>query len=948
MTLPHIDLPTNAIFIGGLIGSAEDVSKINKCSAEVKINMPASKNSMNIGGLIGQTKNVKEVTFAYSGSTINILDGDVKRISKTSIGGLVGYNVFDGNGKTKFSNCVTLTCVNYAGLVGYIYNLENYGEEYKLVNENINNVEKITSFANIGNIIGSCYQDPDSLKVSRVDIEDCYFSKDITMMAKTYAVGNNYNVDCYGLKESNYNNCVTRVKASSYASVGARLGSRIKPFNIDGSTNKFTDFEKTNEFVIFAMVTASHTAPKAGILLEGKFLYGGGQQISVDGALLKVANDSIVSKLTVVGSANTATQVANKGFAVGLLANATKNTLINECMSNGSIVSEDAKYVGGLVGFGEATVIKESQSYANIQTSKKLAVVGGIAGELDRGGYWFCSARSVAIDANGQGSVSGGIAGSIPKDNSFIVNSETNAGHIYAPNDGTAGGLVGQLDGLIAGGKIGTGGSTIYMQGYYVGGVVGTVREGATNIFLNGFTININVMPDSIVVGGVCAYLSGSGYTIKNTTVNGRLRGMQYVGGIAGFTDSEVTIGSEDDGVNTVNAIIDANGENIGGIVGKATNTTIVNNVVTSTINCTGSKNVGGIAGTVISSVVYKNIVKSGNVYGGENVGGIVGYVHQPEAYEQISGNTSIYENTCSVYVYGTIKNVGGIVGFVMQNGTMVEKNTSSADVNGAENVGGIVGASSLHENYQTGVVLTLTENYKTKGNVTSSGVAGGIIGHMASTVTKGNILGESAAITISGQTAGGIVGKAGMSLGRSYSDESSTINLDTMSDKAHTISGTKNAGGIVGSVERITRIINVSVNVNTITGGNAGGIAGYGKLVNIESWKTLKFNKVSGENAGGLVGNAYGAIVGSQGLDSKLGTLEGKNCGGYFGYAYATTLVGENQDNDAPEEERYIRATGYTVKAREGGGSIGSIIGHASGTCRRGARNFRRRFQRY
>ncbi|MBQ7307351.1 MAG: hypothetical protein IJW82_02380 [Clostridia bacterium] len=908
------EMPSNAIFVGGLIGSAEDVSKINKCSSEVKINMPASTNSMNIGGLIGQTKNVKEISYCYSGSTINILDGDVKRISKTSIGGLVGYNNYEANGITKFSNCITLTCVNYSGLVGFIYNLDNYGEEYKLTSEDINNVEKITSFANIGNIVGSCYKDPDSLVVSRVNIENCLFSEDITMMAKTYAVGNNYNVDCQGLAENNYSNCVSRLKTTAYASVGARLGSRIKPFNIDGSTTKFTDFEKTTEFVIFGMVTSAHTAPSNGVKLEGKFLYGSGNQITVNGTLLKNANDCIISKVYVIGTATGATS-----NATGLVANNAKNTLINECMSNGSINSP-ATYVGGIVGYGDATVIKESTSYARITSDTREAVIGGVAGQLERGGYWFCKSQSVSIDAKGQGCIVGGVAGVVPKNNSFIINCEILSGIVFAGDEGTAGGLVGHLDGLIASGKIGQGGATISMNGYYVGGVAGTVREGANNIFLNGFTVNIKVTSGQIV-GGVASYLVGAGYTIKNTTVNGTLRGEMYVGGIAGYTDSGVKIGSSEGGTNTINATISATGNNIGGIVGEAISTTIVNNIVNSNIN--GIENVGGIAGKIVSSTVTDNQVKNGRLIGETNVGGIVGYVHQPGLYEEVDGNSVISNNTCSVYVQGSVENIGGIVGFVMQSGTLVQYNTHNAEIYGADNVGGIVGASSLSNDFSTGVVLMLYNNYKTKGKVSSSGVVGGIIGYMASTTTKENVLGEEGVIAISGETAGGIIGKVSVSIGRTSSDESSTIQSDVMSDKAHTISGTKNAGGIVGIVDRVTRINKVVVNVSSIAGENAGGIVGYGKLANIESWTTLKFSRVSGTNVGGLIGYAYAATIGKQSLDSKLGILEGYNCGGYFGYAYGVTLLGE--------EEEILKVSGYTVNASVGGGSIGSIIGHAN-----------------
>ncbi|HBW06144.1 MAG TPA: hypothetical protein DEF02_06230, partial [Clostridiales bacterium] len=178
-----------------------------------------------------------------------------------------------------------------------------------------------------------------------------------------------------------------------------------------------------------------------------------------------------------------------------------------------------------------------------------------------------------------------------------------------------------------------------------------------------------------------------------------------------------------------------AAGEDVGGVVGYAQNSSIEQ--VTNTAQIVGSSNVGGIAGEAVASTSLTNAKNSGTILGGSIVGGVAGYADN----STISGAENIGDvwasaptepsdipttsgiNKLGVYLGGivgwskdaTIKNcfnnaqvsnsknldgsdiansdfVGGIVGYAWGGNVLYCASLNNKPIHGANEVGGIVG----------------------------------------------------------------------------------------------------------------------------------------------------------------------------------------------------------------------------------------------------------------
>ena len=931
-------------YAGGLIGSTEGTESISKCSAEVKINMYASQSQMNVGGLIGNASNLDKLKYCYSGSNITILDSeDVEKISKTNIGGLIGYNVNDVAGGTLIQYCTTLTSVNYSGLVGYKYNLETFATEDALTSDDLKDESKITSFANIGNVVGASYYNVETETVDDVDIKNVYFDSDITLINKSYAVGNNYNVNISGVTQTAYTTCVSKATASTYATtVGAKYGSKIKPVEIN-SSETLEKFGKGNDFALFGMVKSTFTNTNKEIAISGKFLYGAEIMIKTNGKFISKSENSIISKVIISLQGNSVLDSDNSTnlASSGGVANYAVNTLFNICkVSSSGNATASTSNVGGIVGNGKGSVLLKCESTAIITSSKDNSYVGGIMGTMDRGGAWACVTSGGTITATGKGAYAGGVAGHILEENAFIINCTSKSVTVKATgNKGYAGGLIGKLDGLLVNGTVGTSSSPVTVNGYYAGGVVGTVRENATNIFLNGIKVNASVT--GRVAGGLVSYLIGERYIIKNVTINGTVTGTtvngstenyEGAGGIAGYTKG-VTIGVE----NIPNSIAASVGgvNNVGGVVGKSIMSKIQYNTTSNIVN--GTNNVGGIVGNAISSTVSNN-TRSGQTQAtsGQNIGGIVGYAEQTTNSEE-NRITYIESNktTAAVDAGDSSVNVGGIVGYIDKLDTSVADNIVTANIKGKDGVGGIVGKSMLSGNSTNGTVMTAKNNQYKSGTITAeSGSAGGIVGILSASDLIGNSIGHSAAITVKGNIAGGIAGSVVKK--NSSSRESVMIQNDSMSDKSHKIEGATIAGGLIGQdkvgavIENVTVVAGTIKTTSTTNKSYVGGLIGYALNTQIDSWAKLKFTDVVAAThtgsvqgyAGGVSGYAEGVGLGMMNLDSNIGTIKGSTAGGYYGYAKEVSISGN--------EEKALTVGGLTVQANGANGDIGTLIGKA------------------
>ena len=318
-----------------------------------------------------------------------------------------------------------------------------------------------------------------------------------------------------------------------------------------------------------------------------------------------------------------------------------------------------------------------------------------------------------------------------------------------------------------------------------------------------------------------------AGTTLRNLTfVSGSAEGSNNVGILAGTTKSRI----DNDG-NTIATTIE-NIKNSANVKGTGTN----------------SANIGGIIGRAEDDTIIKNMVNTGAVSGNSSVGGIVGSMEggsldNAQNLGQIRGTAA--ENTVN-----NSHDIGGIVGSAQNAALSNVENILT--VAGGYNVGGIVGSLSSDSTKTASI-----ENAVNSGSVTAEGydTNGTYTYHTNDTQdnldtrangTTLNTTYNTASISVYEANAGGIVGSSsGAAL--------SSVNL----------SGVTNTGNIKTSQESSSETVNnVSQTYDYYIAGNVGGIVGSAENTDITD-ATNKENEVFGaHNVGGIAGYFNGGTI--------------------------------------------------------------------------------------
>lgn len=295
-------------------------------------------------------------------------------------------------------------------------------------------------------------------------------------------------------------------------------------------------------------------------------------------------------------------------------------------------------------------------------------------------------------------------------------------------------------------------------------------------------------------VGGVAGFSLG---TIQNVSVNGSVRGVDYVGGLIGYFTG---------GGTTPASITDSNANDI---------------------EVSGKTFVGGIAGEMRGGASLTRSWSSGTVTGhpaeGIAAGGLLGRLD--------SGTVSRSYSTATV---SANIEVGGLIGRIYSqvsiclieyshaSGNVTARGTTGLNQGYGAGVGGLVGAS--------GECLRVKKSYAT-GNVTSEHATGAVLGGLVGALNwgGGQSIEDSYATgnlttASTGGAAGGLVGYTGGTIFRSYA--TGTVNSPNSN---HT-------GGLVGS-NGVGIYDSFSTGVVAgPTGGNRGGFLGnvyWGAMIN-------------------------------------------------------------------------------------------------------------------
>lgn len=682
--------------------------------------------------------------------------------------------------------------------------------------------------------------------------------------------------------------------------------------------------------------------------------------------------DPFIGRFDGLGFSIFALNVNTMDDYAGLFGYVKSATVRNFTLSSGSVSGRD--YTGAAVGYAYDSII---ENIINTQDVNGRSYVGGIVGAAEGSESELTNltnlinvgtVRATVETAAGENSFNvGGIVGSL--DNSKLDGTTYNLGAVIAGDSSAVGGLVGRATNSTIGNE---NGEVIYNQlnvtgGHEVGGIVGQIDCSTVQNVANYGDISAKgskaenyqyhtaeqdkLDEDSSLTGTSINYENG----VATVSVN-----VANVGGIVGLSkstqkDGDKVIGSVirntyNEGNVDVTQISDAtHGDyyqagNVGGVVGRAEDTTI-SNAENKENYIAGAHNVGGIVGYLGgSSTVDIGLNNGGDITatgarlagkydgfarervrkqsGGSdetfligNVGGIVGFLSGEKAQIKNSGNRGSVHSAeitdqSNVLTISKAANVGGIVGKIDASKPLdiekIKTETSSAtvynsyntgDVQGYTGVGGIVGMmynGAVSGSHNLGEIRSTRKSSSSAGSVDPLNM-GGIVGDSTER-TKANAviydvynagqIGDDKFI-YKGRHVGGVVGRLSGDLAKAY-------------NTADIYNGFNVVGGVVGywtagNISSVFNTGNVTVkNYNDAT-SQVGGLIGAVDLTNGDLKLTQAYNlgTIRSFNTSGSGSNTVAGFVGEvvhwnpQGEDHTLTIENAYTLGNIFSFDF-------------------------------------------------------------
>ena len=689
------------------------------------------------------------------------------------------------------------------------------------------------------------------------------------------------------------------------------------------------------------------------------------QSDKVNVGLFGVAHDATINNVTLVGGS-----ITGGSFVGSVVGAAIGNTHISNATNSAAVTGN--MDVGGIVGY----------------TGDEIDNVGdsGVSESVTTDAIFENLINTGTITSNGSsdgkgGTVSnvGGLIGNMY--NGTLQGNSYNLGNVSGEGY-NVGGLVGHAVKSI----IGDGTNLVYnvldvTGAYNVGGIVGNMEQGSKvlkaensgNVTATGYDKETYTFHTN----------HWTGYTTQDRDVQ-----VANIGGIAGnvsaSTLEDVTnSGDVHSNQKAGNDFYDAG--NVGGIVGKAVDTTI-RNAINKENEIRGAHNVGGVVGyfgssndssdisyTVQSSAnnggdimatgarngqeYVKELIRFGDQGGEENIignmGGVVGYLDGDNVYIKAGANRGTVHSldiTDVVKVSDASKaaNTGGIVGKIdrsktasldeLKNGAQaaVSDSYNTGDVRGYMGVGGIAGMmynGEIASSYNLGTINTTrrTGDVADANEKRVSVNMGGIVGDTTEQTSahavlydvynKGQIGDDT--YTFYARHIGGIVGRLSGYVDKAYNTGAIYNGYNVVGG----IAGWFYKGGISNSFN--TGNITV-VNNNTEASSQVGGIVGaVGMYANKSDLNGKGDWKLWEEDS--YIENAYnlGTIRSFQGQ----GTDKENTVGGIVGY-----IAGDSTGNLDDDLKLYIKnvyTTGNLYAQDKAGNSVtnglGTIIGEVA-----------------
>ena len=398
------------------------------------------------------------------------------------------------------------------------------------------------------------------------------------------------------------------------------------------------------------------------------------------------------------------------------------------------------------------------------------------------------------------------------------------------------------------------------------------LRTGKTFTLVDNITLSGSWTPIGNATNKFKGTFDGNSKTISGLTMTfTSTSAVLDYGGLFGYAQDAIIKNITLTGVSIINDDRTILGpQYVGGIVGRADNTDVLNSSVTGSIDATNY--VGGIAGHIANGSLVSNSSSAGSV--GSNaslgrVGGIVGFASTSDLTDVTSSATT------AVGAVGEARGsgIGGIVGDAYS--TNITNAVASGVVTGFQRMGGLAGSFQSASPVLAGT-FSIT-NSRATGNVLGvesdsiSGDVGGLVGEIDldlsfgdSAVTLRIVSSYAIGDVVANYRVGGLIGLIRF---RNFGGAASTITVED-SYAAGRVTGRSIVGGLIGGTFRNVSSTGYLFSVSdTYATGAVTGIQYVGGLVGYNDGASVDTSYATGavtgnDSVGGLIGESLDPVT--------------------------------------------------------------------------------------
>lgn len=340
--------------------------------------------------------------------------------------------------------------------------------------------------------------------------------------------------------------------------------------------------------------------------------------------------------------------------------------------------------LGGLVGATDEYVSFANIDLENTSVSAVADNVGAVGGAIYGPvsiSHVFLRSTTVTGDQN-IGGVFGFTTDTVT--GSHITLAFSGIGSSDSSGDGRVGGVIGFASGYrVSLHDVGVGIIGIMTQTSKVGGIIGFATDGISisNYAVQSANINANGY-----VGAVVGYTTG-GITATRGYLDGNYieATSGYAGGFAGFS-----VNSENDisQLTIASTQVIGGDDNVGGLIGYATDGTVLTDVEFTGINVISTGDIaGGLLGFGVGTLtISRAIISQTSVSGAANVGGLIGHSIYGAQLEQVLFQGTVVTGSAAVGDYiGRLSGNDSLLAITQSYVVLVQSTSSAiADIAGS------------------------------------------------------------------------------------------------------------------------------------------------------------------------------------------------------------------------------------------------------------------------